>query len=534
MINTSRNWWITSLWIAIFIYFILTLIISFSYHWGYMSSMMDIGTFDQAVWGTLHDYFFLNTIAFNKAINYLGFHFRPILLIFLPFYILLPKIEWMFLAQSSALSLTAWPIYLLAKRVTKSDSSALFWALAYLVNPFVISIPPWVFRPESLAVPFIAIALLSVEKSNFRLLLLSCFVIVLCKEHFGVTVIGFGFLWGIRNRRWKQGILLISFGTVYSILVLGIIMPALSPTGEHVMLSQGLGQVSRYSWLGRSLKEVFQTVLFHPIYVIKTVIVDMGGANYLLILLIIFLGFPLAAPEYLLPGLADVMANMLSANPMPRSLYAYHSISLIPVLTVAAVYGSERISRWIKRFSVKELAGFAFMTSFILGYYFAPLPLPGAKDVWAPDHFLNFPDPTVQKIRFQVGDNASVSAQANVGSHFSQRKEIYCFPNKVREVDAIVLRLKSPTTNINNLPEQIKSERKYLTSSLDAHLSMDRIEYIDTIERLLTDDMYGVLLWNDPWLVFKRGLTTAHGSYKQIEKKLNELRIKWQISPIKP
>ena len=110
MIRTSKNWWKTILWIAIFIYFLLTLIISLSYHWGYMSSVTDIGTFDQAIWGTLHGHFFLNTIAFNKAINYLGFHFRPILLIFLPFYILLPKVEWMILAQSFALSLTALPI----------------------------------------------------------------------------------------------------------------------------------------------------------------------------------------------------------------------------------------------------------------------------------------------------------------------------------------------------------------------------------------------------------------------------------------
>ncbi len=497
-----------------------------------MSSLTDLGTFDQAVWGTLHGDFFLNTNTFSKKVSYLGIHFRPVLLIFLPFYALLPKAEWMILAQSLALSLTAWPIYLLAKHATKSESAALFWALVYMVNPFVIGVFPWVFRPISLAVPFIAIALLSIEKSDFRLLLLSCFVIVLCKEHFGVMVIGFGFLWGIRNKRWKQGLLLISFGTVYSILVLGIIMPALSPTGEHVMLSQGLGQVSRYSWLGHSLKEVFQTVLFHPIYVIKIVMLGMGGAKYLLVLLIIFLGFPLAAPEYLLPGLADMMANMMSANPMPRSLFAYHSISLIPVLTVAAVYGSERISRWSKKFSVKELAGFAVITSFILGYYFAPLPIPGARNFWKPVRFLNLPDPIIHKIKNIVGEETSLSVQSNVGAHFSQRREIYRFPNKVRDVDAIVLRLESPTNNINNFPDQLKSHRKYSISMLDNHLQMDRTEYIDTIESLLSGSEYGILYWNDPWLVFKRGLAD-HEPRKQIEKKLNQLRIEWKINPIK-
>jgi uncharacterized membrane protein len=505
-----------------------TLFISLSYHWGYMSSLVDLGTFDQAVWGTLHGDFFLNTITFSKKVNYLGLHFRPVLLIFLPFYAVLPNVEWMILAQSFALSLTAWPVYLLAKHVTKSESAALFWALAYMLSPFVISVLPWVFRPESLAVPFIVIALLAIEKSNFRLLLLSCLFIVFCKEHFGVMVIGFGFLWGLRNRRWRQSVLLVLLGTMYSMLVFGVVMPSLSPTGEHVMIGNDFNQLNRYGWLGGSLKEVFHMVLFHSIYVIKTVMVNMGGTYYLLVLFISFLGFPLAAPLFLLPGLADLMANMLSANPMPRSLFAYHSISLIPVLTVAAVYGSERISRWSKRFSVKELAEFAVIISFVLSYYFGPLPIPGALNFWKPVRFVNLPDPIVHTIRYALGEEASVSAQGNVGAHFSQRKEIYRFPNKMREVDAIVLRLESPTNNINNLPEQLKTHRKYSINMLDNYLEMDRTEYIDTIEHLLSGSEYGVLFWNDPWLVFKRGFTD-HGSCKQIEKKLNQLRIKWKI-----
>jgi len=516
------------LWIAIFIHFILSLSISLSYHWGYISSIIDLGTFDQAVWGTLHGDFFLNTHIFNVPLNYLGFHFRPILLIFLPFYAILPKAEWMILSQSLALSLTAWPIYLLTKHVSKSETVAFFWALVYMVNPFVISIPPWVFRPESLAVPFIAISLLSIEKSNFRLLLLSCFVIVLCKEHFGIMIIGFGFLWGLRNRRWKQAILIVSFGAIYSILILGIIMPALSPTGEHVMLSQGLGQVSRYSWLGGSMKEVFQALLFHPITVAKVVLLEFGGAKYLLVLMIFFLGFPLAAPEFLLPGLADLAANMLSANPMPRSPFAYHSVTLIPLLITAAIYGVKRLSLWQSRYTLTQLTGLAVIAIFVGGYVFAPLPLPGAYNFWAPAHFLSLPDPRVQMIRSLVGDNASVSAQANIGSHFSQRHEIYRYPNMVGQVDAIILRLESPTTNINNLPDQIKNNRKYLTGSLDNHLQMDRTEYIVSIRSLLSDNKYGVLLWDDPWLVLAQG-ASSHGLEQKLEQKLNKLQKEWKI-----
>ena len=138
------------------------------------------------------------------------------------------------------------------------------------------------------------------------------------------------------------------------------------------MLGKGLDQLSRYNWLGDSLKEVFQMLLFHPIHVVKTVMLKMDGAIYLLGLLIPFLLFPLAAPEYLLPGLADLMVNMLSANPWQRSPFAYHSTCLVPVLLVAAIYGAKRFSFYIKKFSSTELAGFVMVVSFICGYYFLP------------------------------------------------------------------------------------------------------------------------------------------------------------------
>jgi len=489
---------------------------------------MDIGTFDQAIWGTLHGDFFLNTTALNQSINYLGFHFRPILIFFIPFYTFLPKVEWLIVAQCLALSLAAWPIFSIAKNIRNSDFYAFFWVMIYFVNPFVLSIPPWVFRPEALAVPFIFTAFLSVEKRNFLLLIFSCCIILIVKEHFGIMVIGFGLLWGIRNKKWKQSIIIISLGLLYSFIILSIIMPLFSPTEKHIMISEGLGQVSRYNWLGNSFKEIFQTLIFKPFYVLKELL-KMGSLSYLLLLLIFFLGFPLAAPEFLLAGSADLLANILSRNPMPRSILAYHSISLIPVFIVAAIYGVKRITHYIKRYSANELTIFILIASIAGGYYLAPLPLPGALNHWAPVKFLNWPDPILQSVKDIVPSDISVSAQGNIGAHFSQRREIYQFPNKIGEVDTIILRLKSPTHNIavKNTPRHLL---KYKTGMLDAHLQMDRKEYIDSIEGLLQADGYKVSLWDDSWLVFSRNLPVQEKSYNELIKhKLNQLRNEWNI-----
>ncbi|PXF58606.1 MAG: hypothetical protein C4B58_06210 [Deltaproteobacteria bacterium] len=523
MISTPANRWRWWVGIAILVFFFVFLLLGLSRYWGHMSSINDLGQFDQAIWGGLHGVPFLNTINRSQQVNWLSLHFQPILFFFTPLYAISPSVIWLTIAQAFALSLAALPIFLLASRIFASEKAGLLWALAYLVNPFLLNAAAWDFHPITLAVPFVAISMLSIESKNFRLLFLCCLVILSCKEHLGVMVIGFGLLWWIKNKRWKSAICLIFLGVVHTVLVFKIIMPALSPTGEHLL--QG-----RYSWLGNSQQEALNTLFTQPIYLVKKVMLEMGGASYLFVLLIFLLGFPLAAPEYLLPGLADLITNMLSEVSMPRSLFGYHSVCLVPLLTVAALYGVERISRWNKKFSAKELARFAVIAIFIEGYFFSPLPLPGAYNYWAPVHFPNLPDPIIHKIRSVVGEEASVSAQANIGAHFSQRREIYRYPNKMGEVDAIILRLESPTIKINNLSEdQIKKQLRYTLDTLDSHLQMDRAEYIVSIERLLSGKEYGILIWSDPWLILGRDVED-YEPHKQIEKKLNQLRKEWQIN----
>ena len=521
-IMTSTNRWCWLLVIAILIHFAVILLLGLSRHWDYMSSINDLGVFDQAVWGVLNGESLLNTSLFNRQINWLGFHFHPVVFLFTPLYAIIPSVMWLTIAQALALSLAAWPIFLLANRVCLSEKAGLLWAIAYLLNPFLLNAAAWDFHPMTLAVPFVAISMLAVETKRPYLLFASMFFILLCKEHFGVMVAIFGLLWYIRNKSWKPALGLMLIGILHSFMVFGVIMPALSPTGDHPMLAD------RYSWLGHSMGEIIGRLFTDPFSIIKVVMIDFKGIIYILFLLAFFCGFPLLAPAFLLPGLADLAANMLSANPMPRSLFAYHSVTLIPLLITAAIYGVRRLSLWQSRYTLTQLTGLAVILSFVGGYLLAPLPLPRARNFWAPAHFLSRPDPRIQTIRSLVGENASVSAQANVGSHFSQRHEIYRYPNMVGQVDAIILRIKSPTTNINNLPDQIKNNRKYLTGSLDSHLQMDRTEYIASIRSLLSDNKYGVLLWDDPWLVLAHG-TANHGLKQKIEQKLNRLEKEWKI-----
>ena len=511
-----------ALGLAVSSHFSLLLLLGLWRHSGYMSSALDLGVFDQAVWGMLHGQWFLNTSVFNTPLNWLGFHFNPVLVLFAPLYWFYPAAEWFAIAQALALSIAAWPVFLLASRVCQSERTGLLWAIVYLVNPFLLSAAAWDFHPVALAVPFIAAGFLAVEKGDDRLLTLSCVALLLIQEQFGVSVIGFGLLWWLRHRGRGLALTLVALGLAHFCLVLGVVMPALSPFGAHPMMTEELGHLSRYRWLGSTLSEMLANLALKPLSVLRIVALEMGGVWYLGMLLAPFLGLSLLAPMYLLPIAGDLAANLLSANGMPRAVTAYHSAALVPVFVVAAVYGSQRAACWLKRVSSGEIAGLVLVASIALGYLAAPLPLPGAMNFWSPTEFVHVPDPMLDRIKSALGDGASVSAQANAGAHFSQRLQLYRYPQKVGEVDAIVLRLESPTHDLQ--PQDPGS-----VGTLAHHLQMRPADYLASIDCLLSRGQYGAVLWEDPWLVLRRG-AVHQAALLELRQKLDALRAAWQVS----
>jgi uncharacterized membrane protein len=493
-------------------------------HWGYLTSINDLANFDQAVWGTIQGKILLNTDVFDMPISRLAIHFDPIQLLFAPLYLINPTLTWFIAAQAFALSVAAWPIFTLASRVFGSEKIGLAWAVIFLVNPFLLNAAAWDFHPIALAVPFVAMGMLALESRNFKLMLFSALIILLCKEHLGIMVIGFGMLWWIRTRRWIPGIVLILLGAGHFYLVLKVIMPAFSPTGQHVMISEGLGQLSRYSWLGQSIDEIILTIVSKPFFVLDKVLITMRGGSYIFMLVFPFLGLPLIGLPFLLPAAADLAANMLAANSMPRSPFAYHSVTLVPILSVAAMHGVKTVARWYRRVSTKELSAFILIASAAMGYLLASFPLPGAKNVWNPNSFVNWPDSRVKEIRSLLGDDAAISVQANIGAHFSQRKEIYRFPNRIDDVDAVVLRLESPTLNV--LPKKTKGGRESEMVMLDNHLQMHRKDFLSSAEAIIVEGNFGVTYWNDPWLVLKRGINDKT-HHIEVKAKIEKLRQEW-------
>ena len=492
-----------------------------SRHYNYLSSINDLGHFDQAIWGFLVGQPFLNTDIFNIPINRMGLHFDPVLALFVPLYYIAPTVKWLILAQSLALPLAGLPIYFFALRITQFSSVAFLWACVYLCSPFLLSAASWDFHPVALAVPFIALAYLALVNRKYVLLLISCLFVLLCKEHFGLLVIGFGFLWFYRHRESKRSAILILLGAFHFWFVLKFLMPAFSPSGKHLMISEGLGQLSRYSWLGSSFEEIIKSLISNPVATASHVLINMNGWYYLVLLVLPLFFLPILGSAFLLPGLADIFANLLSMNPMPRSIFAYHSVTLVPVVVASAIYGSQRTRCFFIRGMTRKAVWAALVITLLFSWKSFPFfHLPGGDGFWAPKRVVGFHDENYARVQALIPQHMSLSVQANVGAHFTHREQVFKYPDKVNQVDVVLLRLDSPTTLSSR-------HDPHAVASLGHHLQMDPQEYLNSINRLLIDDFYPKKIWLDPWLILMKGPETSIES-DVIEQKLSKLKNEWQ------
>jgi uncharacterized membrane protein len=513
--------------VIIGLHFILFSLLGLSRHWGYMTSINDLGAFDQAIWGGIHKGFLLNSFGTPQSltINWLGIHFNIALYLFIPFYYLFPSENWLIFSQAFALSFAAFPLFLLAKQISNSESQAVLWSIIYLFNPFVMSADVWDFHPVCLAVPFIILAFLAIEQQRPYLFTIANIALLICQEQFGLTVAGFGLLYGFKNHEKRLSTSFFILGIIFFILILAIIMPNLSPTKQHIMFGNPSGDnsggINRYGWLGHSPKELVETLIFSPKYVLKTVLIKFEGWLYLKQLFFPILFTALAAPLFMLPMGADLLANFLSEIPLPRNIFSYHSVTIIPVVTVAAIYGCQTIAKNCSFLPSSQLIKYICCSTLTLGYFFAPLPLPFAANIWKPVQVIAQYDKREDEIKALV-NNHSVSVQANIGAHFTQREKLYLFPRKISDSDYVILWLSKPTTNDDYF------SAAYTKRALH-HIQIPPNAYLTQIENLLSSKNFKIAYWNDPWLVFKREPKIENDEREiQVLEKINVFRQKLQ------
>jgi uncharacterized membrane protein len=230
-----------------------------------------------------------------------------------------------------------------------------------------------------------------------------------------------------QSRDWRFGLLLIVIGVVWSVIALGVIIPAYQPSGSSYYLN-------RYGRLGSTFAEVLLSPLTRPDLFWSIISGPKRVAYYGDLLLP--LGFlPILGSEMLLPALPDMVLNTLSAFAPSRTLDYHYAIISVPFLVLATAWGIDRLSRWLggrktpqaRRSVMIAASAFALvaMGAYQLDRYHGFVPL---SERYAGTYTIAPRDPIGWRLAAEIPPDAIVSGQFDLLPHVSQRQRAHIFP----------------------------------------------------------------------------------------------------------
>jgi uncharacterized membrane protein len=431
--------------------------------------------------------------------SWLGVHFSPILYALAPIYYLFPYVETLVFIHSLFIALAAIPIFFIARTILRSDWYALTISVFYLISPFVVNAQIWDFHEIAFAPLTISMVLWAVVNKNKIWLCIFCAILLTIKEHYGLAVFGTGLLWAWHWREPKFGITLSAFGLLSFFIVIKILMPHFNPLGIATMLNAKT-ELGFFSWLsspfsdsGLLLKQIIDAIF------------------YSILLLAGFWFQPILSIAWLLPSIADMTVNTLSTQHVMRAPYSYHSAAIIPVLLIAYVKTISRRYTRTTKIKTWEILAVTAVITVAFSYNFTALPrLPNNIFEFSAPHFslTEKDEASLNSIIEIIGKTSPVAGQVNILPHIPVRRIMYIFPDKFTDVDYIII---NTTILFKNRP------------------SFFNRDYFNAIEEVMNDRNWEIALYQDNWLLFKRGNEGNHDLWESVKKDLNEIRIKTEL-----
>jgi uncharacterized membrane protein len=451
---------------------------------------MDIGYISQVFYNTAHNQPFRLTVydpftAPDPYHNYFFYHAEPILGLLAPFYGWFNVPEALLIFQAFAVALGAFPAFWLAHARIGGVFAGFCFAAAYLLAPALQAATLSDYHNVALAAPLLMAAIYFGWRKQSWLFGLCALLAAATKEDATlVTALLGGYAFLVWRLRWAGGaVALVSLA--WFLAVTRLIMPYFGSTGESVM-------IQRYSQYGANLTEIVGTVLFKPLYVLRTLPMEdilryLGGLWLQNGLWLIF------NPFLVFVAVPTLGANILSSNAWQYSGGAHYSAILVPVFLASSITGlgwlldANKLSLWLKLAPpYLKKGGLAVVLGGALFYYWlaaiAPLsatPYRASRD-------------TEQTRRWQIAQNfaakipptATVSAQSSLVGLVSQRRTVFLFP-RIMNGEEVARFIWLDVTGITYPFEPEK--------------------YHAEVQKLLQSEIYGLVAAEEGFLLFEYG-----------------------------
>jgi uncharacterized membrane protein len=299
-------------------------------HYTFNTAVYDLAMYDQTVWNTSQGRpFAINLLedTMPGLTNKLGDHVEPILLPLAALYWIRSNPDVLLVVQALALAVLVWPLYQLVRNRSQSVWLAGVAVALYLLHPGLWNALLFDFHPVTLGAAFLVFTLWMLVQRKHVAALIFAVLALMCKEQLGLSVALLGVYailfvkrpstslpsqQGMRrlahffgSRDWRFGLLLIVIGSVWSVIALGMIIPAFQPSGGSYYLN-------RYGRLGSTFAEVLLSPITKP-DVFWSMISGPKRISYYGDLLLPLGFLPFLGFEMLLPALPDIARRAVSS-----------------------------------------------------------------------------------------------------------------------------------------------------------------------------------------------------------------------------
>tara|TARA_Y100001968_G_scaffold333938_1_gene401424 strand:- start:2474 stop:3877 length:1404 start_codon:yes stop_codon:yes gene_type:complete len=338
-------------------------------HFLLQSNAFDLGLFDQWIWLASNG---LPPYSSMTGLHIFADHGAWFLYIASIFYRILPSIHLLLLSQSFALSFTAIPLLMIAKLQGLNEKQSQFICIFWFLQPLVFNVNLFDFHPEVWAMPILAFVYLFDKQNKTKLWIISLFLILGTRDGLVLLVLGLAIEQILRKNFYKA--FLAAFISLGWLTILNNwIYPILNEGGQSIMA------ISRYSYLGNSIKEILFTLITNPMIVLSKVDWS-GGCFYLFILLLPFIFFLRKNSLITISSAFPLLiTNILSESFSQRTLIHHYSLPIAVILVVTSIdsiseFKENNIS--INRFFIWILLCWGLLAKpwFFLGPYFSRLP----------------------------------------------------------------------------------------------------------------------------------------------------------------
>lgn len=398
----------------------------------YFTGRFDLGNMVQTVWNTMHGKIFVLTNPDGiDQVSRLAFHADFILILLAPFYAIWTDPRTLLFIQTVILAAGAFFVYYIATYVLKNKPLALTFALAYLANPLVQRTNLYDFHAVTLATTFFLGTFYFYIKKQYGYFFIFAVLAAICKEQLWLIIALFGIAIFFHHKKRMLGtaVTLFSVGIFYYLFWHAI--PE-ARGGEHFALSY-------LSEFGDSPTQIMKSFVMEP-HKILSVVTQETRIMFVKQLLSPLGYLALLFPVTLIFAGPDLMISLLSNNTQLHQIYYQYTATITPFLFISAIYGVWVLRKFFPRIPVVFFILYLVYSTWNAAVSFGPLPGSKKPDITMIVHPLadkEFVDAYVHALPADV----SVTATNNLGSHLSQRDEIFTVPLGVGKADKILILL---------------------------------------------------------------------------------------------